>query len=142
MQGPQKKLLLIDDNPAIHEDFKKIFIKKVMSEIEKAEMELFDRPTTPETKEKEQFTIDSAFQGQAALEAVKKSIEKNEPYSLAFVDVRMPPGWDGVETIKKIWEVDSNIQIVICTAFADYSWQEISRELQNSDNFLILKKTI
>ena len=52
----------------------------------------------------------------------------------------MPPGWDGVETIEKLWQVDSELQTVICTAFADYSWQEMVARLGRSDRLLILKK--
>lgn len=138
MQRNSKKILLVDDNKAIHEDFKKIFQKKSRDELEEAESKLFNRQITENSETK--YTIDSAYQGEAGLEAVQKAIASNEPYALAFIDVRMPPGWDGIETIKKIWEVDANIQIVICTAFADYTWQEISHELYDSDNFLILKK--
>ncbi len=139
MQTNLKKILVVDDNPAIHDDFRKIFNKKNINELDQMEAELFDKKNE-EVKKVTKYIIDCAFQGQAALELVKKSVENAEPYSLAFIDARMPPGWDGIQTIKKIWEVDAHIQVVICTAFADYTWQEISDELQNSDNFLILKK--
>jgi PAS domain S-box-containing protein len=59
---------------------------------------------------------------------------------MALVDVRMPPGWDGVETIGRLWRVDPHLQAVICTAYSDYSWTDIVRRLGNSDNLLILKK--
>ena len=59
-----------------------------------------------------QFEIDSAYQGQEGVLLVKKALEEGRPYALAFVDVRMPPGWDGVETARKIWEIDPDIQIV------------------------------
>lgn len=139
MQTNPKKILVIDDNPAIHDDFKKIFNTRNATELDQMEAAIFNQKVV-EVKEEVKYIIDSAFQGQTALALVKKAIENNEPYALAFVDARMPPGWDGIQTIKKIWEVDDNIQIVICTAFADYTWQEISDELQHSDNFLILKK--
>ena len=51
---------------------------------------------------------------------------------MAFVDVRMPPGWDGVETITRIWEVDPDLQIVVCTAYADYSWEELRSKVDAS----------
>ena len=62
------------------------------------------------------------------------------PYALAFVDMRMPPGWDGVETIQEIWKVDPRLQIVICTAHSDYSWDEVLGKLGVEDRLLILKK--
>ena len=59
---------------------------------------------------------------------------------MAFIDVRMPPGWDGIETTGRIWEVDPEIQVVICTAFSDYSPDEMLAKLGRSDRLLILKK--
>ena len=59
---------------------------------------------------------------------------------LAFVDMRMPPGWDGVETVKHLWEADPELQVVICTAYSDYSWEQITDALGTTDRLLILKK--
>ena len=86
------------------------------------------------------FELDSAYQGQQALEMVKQSLLDQRPYALAFVDVRMPPGWDGIETIARIWEVCPAIQIVICTAYADYSWEEMRTKVGQPDSLVILKK--
>jgi PAS domain S-box-containing protein len=71
---------------------------------------------------------------------VQAKVAEGQPYALAFVDVRMPPGWDGVETIKQLWQVDPNLQVVICTAYSDYSWTDIYAKLGHSDSLLILKK--
>ena len=71
------------------------------------------------------FHVDSACQGQEGLALVQQSIQSNQPYAVAFVDIRMPPGWDGVETTQKLWEVDPTLQVVICTAYSDYSWDEL-----------------
>ena len=59
---------------------------------------------------------------------------------MVTVDVRMPPGWDGIETTQKLWEVDPDLQVVICSAYSDYSWDEIIAKLGNSDRLLFLKK--
>jgi len=55
------------------------------------------------------FEIDSTFQGQEALEKVERSLEMDRPYAVAFVDVRMPPGWDGVETIRRIRRKEARV---------------------------------
>jgi len=86
------------------------------------------------------FDIDSAYQGQEGLALVEKSLIEQRPYSMAFVDVRMPPGWDGIETIQHIWKCHPDLQVVICTAYSDHSWDEIIRRLGKSDSLLILKK--
>ncbi len=52
----------------------------------------------------------------------------------------MPPGIDGLETIKQMWALDPAIQVVICTGHSDYSWNEIRERLRACDRFLILKK--
>jgi two-component system sensor histidine kinase/response regulator len=132
-----RRILIVDDNPGIHEDFKKILvqtkrrnnIKEILFGKDQADSSIFP-----------DFQIDSAFQGPEALEFVKKSRAVHRPYSLAFVDVRMPPGWNGINTIKYLWEIDPNLQIVICTAYSDYSWAEMFAELKGSENFLVLKK--
>jgi PAS domain S-box-containing protein len=86
------------------------------------------------------FELDSVYQGQEGLEMVKRALAENRPYALAFVDVRMPPGWDGIETIARIWEVDPELQIVVCTAYADYSWEEMRAKVGQPDSLLVLKK--
>ena len=116
------RILLIDDHPAIHEDFRVILC-----------------PTQPSTTSCA-FEVESALQGEEGLEKVVAALAEERPFAMAFVDVRMPPGWDGVETIARIWEKDAAIQVVICTAYADYSWQDIVRKLGNSDRLVILKK--
>jgi PAS domain S-box-containing protein len=59
---------------------------------------------------------------------------------MAFVDVRMPPGWDGIETISHLWEADPDLQVVICTAYSDYDLDQIVAKLGLTDKFLVLKK--
>src|SRR5258708_1264311 len=59
---------------------------------------------------------------------------------MAFVDVRMPPGWDGVQTISHIWEQYPELQVVICTAYSDYSWEGMIRKVGKTDSLVILKK--
>lgn len=133
------RLLVIDDNRAIHEDFRKILIPNpALSALESMEADLFGENI--EIKERQCFTIDSAFQGKEGLELVRTAMNKSLPYALAFVDMRMPPGWDGIETIQHIWEEDPELQVVICSAYSDHSWSEISHRLGNSDRLLILKK--
>jgi signal transduction histidine kinase len=131
---------VIDDNLAIHGDFKKILCPNDSSsgELLKTEAALFGQK--PAQTRLHAFEIDSAFQGQEGLDLIKKSLQDHRPYVLVFLDVRMPPGWDGVETATKIWQLDPNLQIVICTAYSDYSWDEMVARLGISDRIVILKK--
>ncbi|WP_419420165.1 EAL domain-containing protein [Legionella sp. D16C41] len=140
----EKRILLVDDNQAIHDDFRKILNieENKIADTFHETLELVFNPnsTTPKKENVEFIILDSAFQGEEAYHLVKKASEIEKPYALAFVDIRMPPGWDGIMTIKKIWEVDPNIQMVICSAHSDYSLEEIAKILDGQDNLLILKK--
>lgn len=136
-----RRLLIVDDNPSIHEDFKKILGAGVQadSELDDLESELFgeDEPSGPEQTS---YEIESALQGEEALEKVRAAHAEGRPFAMAFMDVRMPPGWDGIETTYRIWQEFPDIQVVICTAFSDYSWEETFEKLGQSDRLLILKK--
>ncbi|MFT6620613.1 MAG: DNA-binding NtrC family response regulator, partial [Limisphaerales bacterium] len=133
--------MVVDDNVAIHADFRKILMPKDpgMSDMSEAEAALFGDEMPAEVAETN-YEVDSATQGEEGLHLVRKSLQEKRPYALAFVDVRMPPGWDGIETIGQIWKVDPTLQVVICTAYSDYSWEEMVSKLGRSANLLILKK--
>ena len=86
------------------------------------------------------YEIESAYQGEAGLEAVRHARASGRPFALAIVDARMPPGWDGLLTVEKIFEADAEIQAVICTAYSDTRWHELQRRFGVSDRLIILKK--
>ncbi len=131
----------MDDNPAIHEDFRKILaplVTPLLEDMEADEAALFGDAPVPSRQVS--FEIDSAMQGKQGLEMVQAALAAGRPYATAFVDVRMPPGWDGVETIGHLWRCDPDLQVVICTAYSDFSWEEITAKLGSTDKLLILKK--
>lgn len=136
------RILIVDDNSDIHKDFKKILSKRELSkeidQIQKIKSQLLNE-SLPEVTDPS-YEIDSAYQGLEALKMVKESLQVNRPYALIFLDVLMPPGISGIETAKEIWKLDPHVQIVICTAYANYSWDAIVKELGINDKFLILKK--
>jgi two-component system sensor histidine kinase/response regulator len=135
------RILVIDDNKDIHDDFRKILgrrKKDSVGDLAEAEAVLFDEEAP--NVDLPEFQIDSAFQGQEGLDSIEKSLLQDCPYSMAFVDVRMPPGWDGVETTAQIWQKYPDLQVVICTAYSDYSWEDMLKKLGYSDRLVILKK--
>ncbi len=139
--GTQKtrRLLIIDDNPAIHNDIRNILIDEDQStDFNEAASALFGESTASQPSEN--YEIDSAHQGQEGYEKVIQAVDSNRPYACAFVDMRMPPGWDGLETIAHLWQKDPDLEIVICTAYSDYSWSDIVGRLGQTDQLLILKK--
>jgi len=135
-----QRILIIDDNTSIHDD-----IRKILGAAEQADTDLDDQAaalfgTGGSASNEAVFQIDSAFQGQEGLEMVRQAAESGQPYAMAFVDVRMPPGWDGIETIRRIWQQYPDLQVVICTAYSDYSWEEMIRQVGGTDSLVILKK--
>jgi len=137
------RILVIDDNRAIHADFRKVLTarKTGSDDFAKSEAALFaDETPSPSSCKTPEFQVDSAFQGREGLDLIQKSLEEGYPYAMAFVDVRMPPGWDGVETTANIWQKYPDLQVVICTAYSDYSWEQMLNKLGYSDRLVILKK--
>ena len=134
------RILVVDDNASIHDDFRKILAPPSTraGELDAAEAALFGHTTR--TTVQQIFEIDSAYQGEEALEMVRNASAAGRPYALAFVDVRMPPGWDGVETITRLWEAAPDLQIVICTAYSDYSWHDIATRVIAPHSMVVLKK--
>ncbi|MEM1450077.1 MAG: hybrid sensor histidine kinase/response regulator [Planctomycetota bacterium] len=140
------RILVIDDTKSIHEDFRKILAPEsaAASELASARAAFFGTKTEDaqpaESSVPRNYDLTCAFQGEEGLALVTAAREAGEPFSVAFVDVRMPPGWDGIQTIKEIWKVDPDLHCVICTAYSDYSWDEMVDELGYTDKLLILKK--
>ena len=133
------RVLVIDDNTSIHEDFRKILQAKAGEEgFDQARAALFGN--LPPSREIERFELDCADQGQAALTLVQLARNEGRPYAVAFVDMRMPPGWDGLETVEHLWEADAELQVVICTAFSDHPWNVIEERVGRTDKLLILQK--
>jgi two-component system sensor histidine kinase/response regulator len=140
----RSRVIVIDDNPDIFEVFCEILCKENHPQpLDEIETDLFGHnhyPYPAGSSSMFNFELVYASQGQEGAERIWQACEEGNPFSLAFVDMRMPPGWNAIETVKHIWKIDPYIQVVICTAYADYSWEEIVRHLGLTDNLLILKK--
>ena len=134
-----RRILVIDDNVSIHEDFRKILVPPKSSDsLDLARVALFGE--TPSLRPQEHYELESAHQGQEGVDLVQSAQREGRPYAMAFVDMRMPPGWDGLETVEHLWQVAPDLEIVICTAYADHPWEDVSRRIGNTDKLLILLK--
>jgi diguanylate cyclase len=142
------RILVVDDNPAIHDDFRKILEPSATPSprLERLELELFGggglqvslKPPDPGTSRG--FSLSSALQGERAVELTREALAEGRPYNLAFVDMRMPPGISGIDTIARLWAIDPRLQVVVCSAYSDHSWSDIVKRLGHSDGLLILRK--
>jgi CheY-like chemotaxis protein len=134
-----RRILVIDDNVSIHEDFRKILVPPNDSDmLDQARAALFGE--TPSLPPQERYELDFASQGREGFGLVQNAHREECPYAMAFVDMRMPPGWDGLETIEHLWYVAPDLEIVICTAYSDHPWDDVSRRIGNTDKLLILMK--
>src|SRR5208283_122376 len=136
-----QRILVIDDNAAIHGDFRKVLGgAEDTAQVALAVLEAGLFGEARGTGSRPRFEIDSAHQGQEGVEVGAKALGEGRPYAMAFVDMRMPPGWDGLQTIEHLWAVDPDVQVVICSAHTDYDWSEVVDRLQHSDKLLVLRK--
>ena len=132
------RVLVIDDNPAIHQDYRKILVDDGKALTSEAEAGLFGEQQRDTARPR--FDVDSAMQGRDGVELARAALAEGRPYSVAFVDMRMPPGWDGLETVEQLWKIDPHVQVVICSAYTDYDWLELLARLGHSDKLIVVKK--
>lgn len=135
--GLTHRVLVVDDNESIHQDYRKILATDD-TQVSAAEAALFG--AQPSAMKRPMFDVDSAMQGHEGVAKARMALAEGRPYSVAFVDMRMPPGWDGLETIERLWAIDPEVQVVVCSAYADYDWLELLARLGHSDKVLVIKK--
>ena len=88
------------------------------------------------------FDLETAAECSVALEKTRVALRASRPFALAFVEVRTGLGWDGLETIARLWQIDPALQVVVCANGADYALPQITARLGVSDNFLVLQKPL
>lgn len=136
------RILLIDDNAAIHGDIRKV-LGGEGRDLGRAALALLEADIFGDAIQdvaRPSFEIHSAYQGREGVEMARTALARGEPYAVSFVDMRMPPGWDGLKTIEELWKADPNLQVVICSAHSDYDWHEVLRALKYSEKLLVLRK--
>jgi len=141
------RILVVDDDPAVLSIFESVLqIKNTQQQNSKlsALTDLINDITstghqTPNVVKRE-FQVDTAQQGEDAYHMVKTALQEGRPYSVLFTDMRMPPGWDGVKTARKIRKIDAEIEIIIVTAYSDAPVSEIVKQVGFTDRLLYLKK--
>ena len=143
------RILIVDDNPDIHADLRKVLLPGPASaadagrldELDAMEAVMMGAPVaaTP-AAQSPAFELTSANRGQDGVALAAAAVAAGRPFAMAFVDMRMPNGWDGVETVEQLWRVDPDLQVVICTAYSDHSWADVHRRLGSADRLLVLKK--
>ncbi|HEX3762848.1 MAG TPA: ATP-binding protein [Kofleriaceae bacterium] len=142
MPAEPSRILIVDDNESIHHDFRQILDRSkrasATASLDDLERLLGGAPVISATPTTYELTF--ASQGEDAVREVARGREGGAPFGVAFVDVRMPPGIDGIETIRRIWQIQPELEIVICSAYSDHSWEDIDHQLSPGDRLVILRK--
>ena len=134
-----RRILVIDDNPSIHDDFLKILqVSSKSPGLADKEERLFGESLS-EARSSE-YEVDTASQGEEGLDMISQAVSAGHAYSVAFVDVRMPPGVDGMATVERAVRLDPNLQLVLCTAYSDYTADQVIGRIGATDRLLFLRK--
>lgn len=131
-----KRILCVDDSPAILSDYRKVLAGSGADEVDASISAFLDEPAAGPAVSP--FDLSFASQGKEALELVVDSVKSGNPFTLAFVDMRMPPGWNGAETIRHLRQADPGLRFVVCTAFSDVSEDEL-RAIGGADLIVVQK---
>ncbi|XCN72654.1 MAG: response regulator [Candidatus Electrothrix aestuarii] len=146
MKNGNNRLLVIDDDHDIWKAYQLVLQPEQESEASSISqlsallMEEYQEEPEESVDGAPDFDLTYASQGQDGFEMVKQALEDEQPFAIAFVDIRMPPGWDGMKTAAHIREVDPNIEIVIVTAYSDRSREEIAQTVGTLHKLLFFRK--
>lgn len=136
------RILVVDDEEGVLNAYKNIFTlsqgSAAESEIERLQSKLYGTAAAPAHS----FSYDITYRQQAedAVQAVRMAINDDAGYAMVFLDIRMPPGPDGVWAAEKIRSLDPLINIVVVTAYSDIDPVEISSRVQPLDKLLYIQK--
>ncbi len=135
-----RRILIVDDDPSIHADFRKILGPQKPGGRKSGSSPAVSLDGAAKAGQRIEFDVTAVAQGAEGASAVREAVGAGKPYAMAFVDMKMPRGWDGIETILRIWEADPDIQVVLCSARSDCSNDEIANRLGNANRLVILRK--
>ncbi|SOE97999.1 PAS domain S-box-containing protein/diguanylate cyclase (GGDEF) domain-containing protein [Burkholderia sp. OK233] len=137
MQADQanRRILVIDDNAVAQEDLRRILAGHPDSETALTATRTTVSGGVPVAREA--FPVDSAHSGQEALARVERALRRNRPYAMAFLNMRMSSGWDGPTTIRRLWQLDPQLQFALINADADDRREALTARLGADDRLLI-----
>ncbi|WP_224366563.1 response regulator [Hyalangium versicolor] len=139
----KRRILVIDDSEDIHKDFKRILCpgpSQDWEELARLEEALFGVTPPSSSTSSQIFEVDTVFQGRDGVAKVREAMAEGRPYALVFLDYRMPPGWNGFETLRHLRKVSPTVPVVLCSAFSDYSLEDMRREFGEGHRLTELRK--
>ncbi len=142
----KRRVLVVDDEKAIRENISEVLSfdgEKYKSDdaFVKLEQELFKK-TVENNQNRQKFEIVVCSQGADAVEIVKESVRDNNKFSIIFLDIRMPPGMNGVSAAEIIRKIDPDVYIVFVTGYSDVDPAEISLRVPPQDKLFYIEKPL
>ncbi len=134
--GGNNRVLIVDDQQEIHDDFREMLVTDEGASSD----ELAAAFLPPRRSFLPEFALSHAASGEQACRLVEEGQAGGLPIAVAYVDVRMPPGIDGIETIRRMRQVDQDVEIVIMTAYTDKSLSEIVHDMDRLHKLLYIRK--
>ena len=144
MDNRNTRVLIVDDQESIYIDFREMLGVK---ERERRSDELANSFFSAGRDNKRindvpSYELSYASSGNEAYEMIKLAKESNCPYAVAYIDIRMPPGIDGIETIRRVREFEKNLEIVIMTAYSDKPMSDIVNNMELLHKLLYIRKPV
>lgn len=137
------RVLIVDDQHEIHTDFQEILsIEKEKSLSDDLAGAFLSEDAENGIPNRLSFQLAHALSGEEAYQLVKAATAANQPFAVAYIDIRMPPGMDGIETIRRIREFEKNLEIVIMTAYTDKPLPEIITDMELLHKLLYIRKPV
>ena len=136
-QPSNHRVLVVDDQKDIHDDFKEMLLPRAAAADDLAASFLGGEEPDHRLPE---FELLHAMGGEEACELVARAARDERPIAVAYIDIRMPPGIDGVETVRRIRRVDRAIEIVLMTAYTETSLADIVQDMELLHKLLYIRK--
>ena len=134
------RVLIVDDEDGIHGDFKDMLNPSATQLTDQLAADLLEEGSQNKTAFLPPFELLHATSGEEAYDIIRMGKESNRPIAVAYIDVRMPPGIDGVEAIRRIRQIEKDIELVIMTAYTDKPLPEIIRDMELLHKLLYIRK--
>lgn len=140
------RILIADDEPQLHAAYRDCFAVRVETDADLAALgaELFGGEGTADSESGDNpfagYRFDYVSQGEDAVERIMAARDSGDPYAALFLDMRMPPGIDGLETARRVRALDKTINIVVVTGYSDHNPQKIAKVAGPLDKLYYLSK--
>jgi CheY-like chemotaxis protein len=133
-EAPRRRILVVDNDPAIHRVFSRILVGR------RAPDDVSEDGVGGRGRSAGRFAVDSARRKGAALDKLRSALAQGRPYALAFVDLSMVSGVNGVDTLDQLWGVDPMLHIVVCGGYSDCRWSDVLCGAGFRERLLLLRK--